>query len=716
MMDARDLVVSASVITSDAAAATAATKSTSSKNNNCQNGINLPAGGVLYIPGSDPITLTATAAFRPLCVATNTPAILGNGPTISGSDTTTTSSLSTDNSNLSLEETADSTPQYSDFRDPFYASTFPQCYALASTTVISYTLVIMLLITPRSFLDGGVVVLGRRGFTNGGSGGKNIGGRPWLQKVAALTVAISLTIATADTFRVAENQYSWGIQNAKEMQDEVLGGTELKVIRIISDTFLWLAQAQTLIRLFPRQREKVIIKWTAFSLITLDVIFDCLNSFLYSSTNHSFTDAIPALSYLFELALGVLYAAWVIYYSFMKKRYAYYHPLMKNICLVAGLSLLAILTPVVFFVLDICKPDFTGWGDYVLWVGAAAASVIVWEWVERIEALEREEKKDGILGREVFDGDEMLDIMPSDFSWSRKRRARNGKIPKSTDDSEDGDLEGGAVDAITNTNTNTAPTTRAGRVAAQIWPGMSTFAERYHMPWKKNAEDTANARNARRGTQLRDLGSGAQRRRGNNTTDSRDNGDSTAVDIDSMGVSIQEPSTAVVSGSSRRLQPPLWPSRPAPAATPVSRTDTASADSTVYVMRYHPVSESGVASSGSGTGQHTQQISLSRSNSTSTASSGLSGHGRDQDQDGPEGNDGQEAHGENIYTADEVASPVAPATNTAYSVYSPEGALQEANANKRWRSLTQALPFRRGANSSDADSASQPQSDRKSVV
>ena len=704
MMDARDVVVSASVITSaDAAAATTAASHSSSKVN-CQQGINLPAGGVLYIPGSDPITLTATAAFRPLCVATHAPAILGSGPSLSGSDTTPTSSLSIDNSNLSLDATADSTPQYSDFRDPFYASTFPQCYALASTTVISYTLVIMLLITPRSFLDGGVVVLGRRGFTNGGSGGKNIGGRPWLQKVAALTVAISLTIATADTFRVAENQYSWGIQNAKEMQDEVLGGTELKVIRIISDTFLWLAQAQTLIRLFPRQREKVIIKWTAFSLITLDVIFDCLNSFLYSSTNHSFTDAIPALSYLFELALGVLYAAWVIYYSFMKKRYAYYHPLMKNICLVAGLSLLAILTPVVFFVLDICKPDFTGWGDYVLWVGAAAASVIVWEWVERIEALEREEKKDGILGREVFDGDEMLDIMPSDFTWSRRRRAKNGKIPKSTDDSEDGDIEGGAADGANAANAAPPPaTTRAGRVAARIWPGMATFADRYNVrPWKKNAEPARNT-----GTQLSDLsGAGTNR-----IAHRRRSGENGAAD-DSMTSSTQEPSTAVVSGSaSRRSQPPLWPSRPAPAATPVSRTDTASADSTVYVMRYHPVSESGVASSGTGTtGQHnTQQIPLSRSNSTSTTSSASSGHDRPQQATlsymGSDGTSSAPASGS------PPPPPQAPATRNpaAKPVYSPEAALEEANASsKRWRTLAHALPFRRGAAGSDFEHGGGP--------
>ncbi|KAI2612231.1 pH-response regulator protein palH/rim-21 [Hypoxylon fragiforme] len=470
----------------------------------------LPSNGVLQFLGADPTTLVADAVYSPLCTAaalTPQPAIIANG-------------------GFDIDQTSNpSNPQFSDLRDPFYASIFPQCYALAATTVLAYLLLIMLVIAPRSFLDGGVVVLGRRGFTNGPSNGISIGGRPWLQKVAALTVAISLTIATADTFRVAEEQYAWGTQNAQRLQEDVLGGTQLKVIQLISDTFLWLAQAQTLIRLFPRQREKVIIKWTAFSLITLDVIFGALNSFHYTGQGNtrprSFTDAVPALSYLFQLSLGLLYAAWVLYYALMKKRYAFYHPLMKNICLMAMLSIISILVPVVFFVLDIAEPEFTGWGDYVRWVGAAAASVVVWEWVERIEALEREEKKDGVLGREVFDGDEMMEAFPSDLTWPLRRKNK-----RKDDDDDEGESSNSS--------------SMGGR--SNMWPAMSSVASRY-------------------------------RSKSGGSPDGRQQASSTAR------------------SATRFLQPPMWPSRPPPAITPVSRTDTASADSTVYAVRYQPLTE-----------------------------------------------------------------------------------------------------------------------------
>ncbi|RYP93377.1 hypothetical protein DL770_000420 [Monosporascus sp. CRB-9-2] len=477
----------------------------------------LPSNGVLSLPGAQPTTLSADAFYIPDCSRPPQPAIIANG-------------------GLNIDQTsAPSDLDFSDFRDPFYASIFPQCYALAATTVLAYVLFLMLIIVPRSFLDGGVVVLGRRGFTNGPTNGVSIGGRPWLQKVATLTVAISLTIATGDTFREAEKQYAWGIQNASALQAEVLGGTQLKAIQLISDTFLWLAQAQTLIRLFPRQREKIIIKWTAFSLISLDVIFGALNSFHYTGQGqvrpHNFTEAVPALSYLFQLSLGLLYAAWVIYYSLMKKRYAFYHPLMKNVSLVAVLSIISILVPVVFFILDIAEPDFTGWGEYVRWVGAAAASVVVWEWVERIEALEREEKKNGILGREVFDGDEMMDASPSELTWPRRRKnKKNG-----------GEGDGGE------SGYGSSGMTPPSESRSNMWPAMSSIASRYR-PRAESGPD--------------------QPRQHSNK----------------QGSSTGNP-------AARFLQPPLWLSRPPPAVTPVSRTDTASADSTVYAVRYQPVTE-----------------------------------------------------------------------------------------------------------------------------
>jgi len=293
-----------------------------------------------------------------------------------------------------------------DLRDPFYASTIPMAYSIAATSTLAYVL-LLLLFLPNPPHE-----------------------RPWLQKVATLAVCICLTIAFAETTDVLRHEYSlvgssiYSLTNeAREVRSRVVAGIHLKVGRIISDLFLWLAQVQTLIRLFPRQREKVVIKWAGFALILLDTLFSVLQAFVSPmASTDSFLDAIPALSYLFQICCSTLYAGCVIYYSIAKRRYSYMYPHRlfsppspgtkkyggRSIFLVAILSIASILTPLVFFIVDIAQKDLAGWGDYIRWVGAAASSVVVWEWVDRIEGLEREENKGGVLGREVYDEDEDL--------------------------------------------------------------------------------------------------------------------------------------------------------------------------------------------------------------------------------------------------------------------------------------------------------------------
>ena len=468
----------------------------------------LPAGGLLTFENGSILSLSQDAYFQPAC---------------SGQPATQP---------VDLDKLTTVTPVL-DGQEPFYASTSPQIYAIAAATIVSYMLVIILFITPRTFIVSGVSgtsgFLGQRSMTAGGSGSSSVigvGSRPWLQKVAALTVAISLTIATADTFDVAREQYEAGFQDAAALTESVVEGLEIRISRVISDTCLWLAQVQTLIRLFTRHKEKVMIKWIGFALIVFDTAFSILNYFVvgYGRTRaRRFVDAIPALSYLFALALSLLYAAWVIYYSLSKRRYAFFHPKMRNIFLVAILALTAVLIPIVFFVLDISQPNVAGWGDYVRWVGAAAASVVVWEWVERIEALERDEKKDGILGREIFTGDEMLEVTPSrEVNGSGLRR-----------DIRKGGGRGGQGGGA---GTSTGWSGMAG-IASRV-VGSRRPANKHHHHRQKNRRRSSNG---------------------------------------------GEKSKKAIAKSSANH--PL--TGPLPLASPISREDTTSASSTVYVIHYH---------------------------------------------------------------------------------------------------------------------------------
>lgn len=486
----------------------------------------LPAGGVLNIGNATIATLEQDAVYEPVC---------SGHPNVN---------VSSPGYNIS----------YIEAKDPFSASTLPQVYAIATATIVSWMLLVILFITPRTFFVGGAGggngYLGRRGLITG-SGSTSVigvGSRPWLQKVAVLTVAVSLTIASVDTMTVAEQQYDAGYQDVAALTNTVAADIQIRVVRVISDTFVWLAQAQTLIRLFPRHREKVIIKWAAFALILLDVVFSILNNFVYGnprSRPRTFVDVVPALNYLFAIALSILYMAWVFYYAISKRRFAFYHQKMHNISLVAVLSLAAIVIPVNFFVLDIASPNVSGWGDYVRWVGAAAASVVVWEWVERIEALERDENKDGILGREVFDGDEMLrDIPSTDILWQSRGRSDGG-----------GSTNIGAGSASSGDRGTRSGKAGRKRSVLTPWLGMTSIAN-----WFSHKYHSERHRSTERQRPLQSL-----------------RGRQKVADGSSLPINC---------GNDHTVTPSFT------INTPISRADTSSAASTVYRAHYHPVSES----------------------------------------------------------------------------------------------------------------------------
>ena len=469
----------------------------------------MPSGGLLSINPSTTVTITSGVLYQPPC--TEGPAFL----TVSGN----------------------STSSVDDYRAHFFASSTPLIYVVAVTTVIAWVLFIVLLILPGGYLGIGRNGTSRwlrsrrlRGTLFDRPSVSNIGSRPWIQNVAAFLVTVALTTVTADTFKEAQSQYEMGYMNAKLLRQEVTGSLEVRIIRAISDLFLWLAQIQTLIRLFPRHKEKLIIKWIGFVLVCLDIIFSCLNSFLINTKRNprSYQDAIPALSYLFQLALNLLYAAWVLYYALTKRRYAFYHPNMPNISIIALISIVSILIPAVFFLVDILQPAIGAWGDYFRWVGAAASSIVVWEWVERIETLEREEKKDGILGREVFDGDDMFDMTPSDSSLGARHHSQR------TDPGPDAPV-----------HTLRPHVHRLGNLTRR-WTGIDR-ARNVLDPEEQAREDIVNIQHRKSHRRKADR----RKRHGS--------------DADKHNVP------------------------PQPSTSPVDRANTTSANSTLYAVTYHPV-------------------------------------------------------------------------------------------------------------------------------
>lgn len=105
----------------------------------------LSVGGLLTVGNDSVVTLTRDAIFQPVC------------------------SGKTAHQPISLEKLALATSVIG-AKDPFFASTSPLIYAIASATIVSYMLVIILFITPRTHIVGGAGgFLGQRSMMRGGA-------------------------------------------------------------------------------------------------------------------------------------------------------------------------------------------------------------------------------------------------------------------------------------------------------------------------------------------------------------------------------------------------------------------------------------------------------------------------------------------------------------------------------------------------------------------
>jgi hypothetical protein len=267
--------------------------------------------------------------------------------------------------------------------DPFYASITPQTFALAGATIASAIILILLFLSRTR--------------------------KPWTQKLAAFSMAVSLVTYMVVSVNMLEQQYIEGRYDADALRG-VNQETVCKVFAFIAAFVIYLAQMQTLMRIFPRKRDKVIIKWTGLCLIALTMIFCALSEFLQPSAPppdqrstawQIFMQILPPLNYLFSIALAVIYAACIFYFVFVHRRQAFTVPAGLILAL---LSIGCVLLPIIFFCLDIWATFVVGWGQYIRSIGAIGSAVIVWEWIERVDEAETKSSgKSGILGRRIFE-------------------------------------------------------------------------------------------------------------------------------------------------------------------------------------------------------------------------------------------------------------------------------------------------------------------------
>jgi hypothetical protein len=223
--------------------------------------------------------------------------------------------------------------------------------------------------------------------------------RPWLQRLTLFASAVYLTVLFGLATNNLRVQYNTNSEMGIEGMRESISSRATRILSLFLNTLLLLALVQTAIPLFDRQREKRMVLWIGVALTAATQVVWGLS--VFDDGNSVGLSIMPALFYLFQIMLSVMFAACVTYFIMTKWAFTSQRSLLP-------FSILAFICAslnIVFFIIDVAGWWRANWLDSISWGSTIIAIIVVWEWMWRVDHLQRRMEHQKVLGRRVFDDD-----------------------------------------------------------------------------------------------------------------------------------------------------------------------------------------------------------------------------------------------------------------------------------------------------------------------
>lgn len=228
----------------------------------------------------------------------------------------------------------------------------------------------------------------------------------WLLRVGSLLASVNLIILMVRAIIFLKDQHNIGISDGEKLLDDLQSNEVFNIIDFIFVLIAQFAQVQIIIRLFSRVKEKRVSFVLGGTLsICAQVIWGVSTFSNFDQTDDSDISILPAFTYLLRIALATMYSGLIIIYSFGKRNFIF----QRSIILLTVLTFLVINLQIAFFVTDISNIWVSELSEIFNTTIYVSVTVIPWEWINRVHALERHEQREGVLGRPVYE-DEYKDI------------------------------------------------------------------------------------------------------------------------------------------------------------------------------------------------------------------------------------------------------------------------------------------------------------------
>lgn len=298
----------------------------------------------------------------------------------------------------------------------------------------------------------------------------------FLLQLLTILSSVYMLITVIKSIVVLHNQQRQGFLHGEAVLNAVNDTLYLSIIDMIVVLSLLILQVQVVMRLFLRQSDKRLIFYVGTSAAVVSQTLWGITKFHNFHAEAEAGKIIPALTYLFRIAMGMCYAAIFTAFLLIKIKQIIAN---RHIWLISLLTLVFIYAPVAFFIADVSNTWVYALSEIFSVVTYVICVVIPWEWCNKYNVIRRMMEKEGVLGRRFYE-DELYELdrfelfVEEEAPETPGRQSFHDDISSDEDDDNDGDRPQNLHSQSSSSNTLTKATSGELSLASEE-PSHSKF-------------------------------------------------------------------------------------------------------------------------------------------------------------------------------------------------------------------------------------------------
>ncbi|EDO16476.1 hypothetical protein Kpol_1066p43 [Vanderwaltozyma polyspora DSM 70294] len=293
-----------------------------------------------------------------------------------------------------------------------------------------------------------------------------------IAKLASMLATINITIFVIRAMtQLSRDHHRIGAVTVRTVLHLITNDYCFIILDFLSILLLQICQLLNITRIFGRIVEKRIVFLTGLMFIICANVLWAISTFADpNKTSFHFSDILSPFVYLFRIALGASYACIITSYVISKWKFCFSATQLATLTI---LTIVIVFLQLVVFFCDIIHVWLSNLGELFNITCYLGSTIIVWEWLNRIEILTRKKEAQSILGRHLYEY-EQTDHNIANYALKVQdalvRSDLSDKSPGSFNDSESCEsilepINGVSINHIVKSKSKDAPYIRTNNLA-----------------------------------------------------------------------------------------------------------------------------------------------------------------------------------------------------------------------------------------------------------